>query len=72
MRSGDGEKLGPLLGEQAAYYRAIAGEYYDHYLEHGPASFSATRPTSPPASSWKDRHPRSSAGSSAMAPPTGS
>jgi SAM-dependent methyltransferase len=33
MRSGDGERLGPLLDEQAAYYRARAGEYYDHYQD---------------------------------------
>jgi SAM-dependent methyltransferase len=33
MRSGEGEELGPLLGEQAAYYRAIAAEYYDHALD---------------------------------------
>ena len=33
MRSGDGEKLGPLLDEQAAYYRAAAEDYYDHYLD---------------------------------------
>ena len=33
MRSGDGEKLGPLLDEQAAYYRATAEDYYDHYLD---------------------------------------
>jgi hypothetical protein len=33
MSSGDGEELGPLLDEQAAYYQAIAGEYYDHYLD---------------------------------------
>ena len=33
MRSADGEELGPLLGEQAAYYRAIAAEYYDHVLD---------------------------------------
>jgi SAM-dependent methyltransferase len=32
MRPGNGEELGPLLGEQAAYYQAIAGEYYDRYL----------------------------------------
>lgn len=32
MRSADGEGLGPVLGEQAAYYRAMAEEYYDHYL----------------------------------------
>jgi demethylmenaquinone methyltransferase/2-methoxy-6-polyprenyl-1,4-benzoquinol methylase len=31
MRSGDGEKLGPLLDEQAAYYRATAEDYYDQY-----------------------------------------
>ena len=33
MRSGDGEKLGPLLDEQAAYYRATAEDYYDHYRD---------------------------------------
>ena len=33
MRSADDDKLGPVLGEQAAYYQAIAGEYYDHYLD---------------------------------------
>lgn len=33
MRSGDGGDLGPLLDEQAAYYRAIAAEYYDHALD---------------------------------------
>ena len=33
MRSGDGEDLGPLLDEQAAYYQAIAGEYWDRYQD---------------------------------------
>jgi trans-aconitate methyltransferase len=33
VRSADGEELGSLLDEQAAYYRAIATEYYDHYLD---------------------------------------
>jgi SAM-dependent methyltransferase len=33
MRSGDGEVLGPLLGEQASHYRAIAGEYWDRYAD---------------------------------------
>ena len=33
MRSADDDKLGPVLSEQAAYYQAIAGEYYDHYLD---------------------------------------
>jgi demethylmenaquinone methyltransferase/2-methoxy-6-polyprenyl-1,4-benzoquinol methylase len=33
VRSGEGEKLGPLLDEQAAYYRATAEDYYDHYLD---------------------------------------
>ena len=33
MRSTDGEELGLLLDEQAAYYRAIAAEYYDHRLD---------------------------------------
>jgi hypothetical protein len=33
MRSGDGGRLGPLLGEQAAYYQATAGDYWDRYLE---------------------------------------
>ena len=33
MRSGDGEKPGPLLGGQAAYYRAMAEDYYDHYMD---------------------------------------
>jgi 2-polyprenyl-3-methyl-5-hydroxy-6-metoxy-1,4-benzoquinol methylase len=33
VRSADGEELGPVLDEQAAYYQAIAGEYYDHYLD---------------------------------------
>ena len=33
MSSGSGEELGPLLGEQAAYYQASAGEYWDHYRD---------------------------------------
>lgn len=33
MRSGDSEKLGPLLDEQAAYYRAMAEDYHDQYLD---------------------------------------
>jgi SAM-dependent methyltransferase len=33
VRSADGEELGSLLDEQAAYYQAIAPEYYDHYLD---------------------------------------
>ena len=33
MRSADGEELSPLLGEQAAYYRAVAANYYDRYLD---------------------------------------
>jgi demethylmenaquinone methyltransferase/2-methoxy-6-polyprenyl-1,4-benzoquinol methylase len=33
VSSADDDKLGPVLGEQAAYYQAIAGEYYDHYLD---------------------------------------
>jgi len=33
VRSADGDELGPVLDEQATYYQAIAGEYYDHYLD---------------------------------------
>jgi SAM-dependent methyltransferase len=33
VRSADGEELSPVLGEQTAYYRAVAAEYYDRYLD---------------------------------------
>jgi demethylmenaquinone methyltransferase/2-methoxy-6-polyprenyl-1,4-benzoquinol methylase len=33
MSSADGEELGPLLDEQAAYYQAGAAQYYDQYLK---------------------------------------
>lgn len=50
MRSADGDELGPVLDEQAAYYQAIAGEYYDHYPdlpggEELTAALDAFRPT---------------------------
>src|SRR5437773_10195586 len=33
MRSTDGEGLGRLLDEQAAYYQALGAEHFDHVLD---------------------------------------
>jgi SAM-dependent methyltransferase len=50
MRSADGEELGRLLGEQVAYYRALAADYLDQGLDlpggdELTAALDAFRPT---------------------------